>query len=931
MSKLGKLFPFMAWVLFYLAFLVGWLLHPAHLYYELDGRYAEWTILARAQWTRFWHFTAIDPLQGMVTLRMPENPWVHLGSLPLLSGADTLVRHIASYTIYWVEFALATYLLARVIGFSSLVAQVGTQLWLLLAFPPLNLVFGFLGWVMLIPFHVQTIAVGNCLLALFIILGERKPITNALIAIAQLGLTFFYYFAAPLRLISVAPGYLFLGVCVCLFKTSTRTLLWKLGTVLTGGVIALALHVPDYYGALFGHTPRLWEETGLSRVESWGTIDWFFCAMGLFCYSRPFWFSVFYASLLVGGLFAIMGDSGKVLSRPVRIVTIGGAAFYVLMLLIYGLPYIGIWPFGNRFPSPVYVYNPLFAIYCLIVAQLWMGIGERIIQLAKRPVTWAMIGIRGPCAGRDRLPSPTAPPNRPPLAAFREPQVPAVRNLLGAVIPACGIYLAWAYFGGGPALGSLISGLPIARSLRPPPSESALTHFLQEQISVSPGKRFRGGVASYLGSVYGPIRAAQAHGPIERGAPNYLQTMDYLRREHRNSYMYQDLWDFGIPTLEEYGHFISPASWRVFTDLLTEEPHNQVISTTLTYRPSVRIMRGLGVRYLISDVLLSDPDLRLVMRQDAVPRPLTLEELRTKLSSTGKKAPGPVHRPQLKSPPPSKEDRAAAGGQTVASIVSAASSGQLDLLRQLHRSGADIREFGDRALHAAGANGHVHVIRYLHESWSGANLPAKGQELIDAAPAEKKFAVLEYLVTRAGVPLASLREAHHTGYPLYLYELRRPNLANYSPTRVTVIADASRSVQRMRQDDFHIDEEVIVTEPLDGSYVPLSASAMYLEKNILRVMAESRGRSLLLLPVQFSRCWHATSLPDGRSAPVRMVRANLAQTLIEFSGEMRIRLAFHLGFGRATDCRRRDIKELREMRILAGSAPWPRTEGKGAY
>ncbi len=798
MSNPGKLFLFMTWVLFYLAFLVGWLLHPAHMYYELDGRYAEWTILSRAQWTSFWDFTAIDPMQGMVTLRMPENPWVHLGSLPLLSGADTLVRHIASYTIYWVEFALSTYLLARLVGFSSLVAQIGTQLWLLLAFPPFNIVFGFIGWVMFIPLHVQTIAVGNCLLALFIILGNRKKSMNVLLGLSLVALTIFYFFAAPLRLISVAPGYAFLGACAYLFRPSLRELAWKLGTIAVGTVAGLALHIPDYYRALFGHTPRLWE----GMVVFWGGArgrfdlwDSFFCQTGLFCSSRLIPHSLFYGSVLVAGILVLTRRWATRCSRPVRVITIGGAAFYLSMVLIYSLPYIVVWPLGDKFPlqSPVYVYNPLFPIFCLIVTQWWIGIGDWIIRLATVAASWIIAAIRRAVAKPEKSRPSVASREWPSPAPSGEIQLCRLGILLVLVVPTSAVYLASAHFGGGPALSSLVSGLPIARSLRPAPSETPLIHFLKEQIGVSPGKQFKGVVAGYLGSVYGPIGATQVRGLSETFAPAYLQTMDYLRRHHGNSYMYQDLWGFGIPTLEEYGHFIGPANWRVFTDLLTEEPHSQVISTTLTYRTSVRIMRALGVRYLISDVPLKHPDLQLIMRQEAVSR---------------------------------------------------------------------------------------------------------------------------------SSPLA---------VPIYLYELRRPNLATSSPTRLSVIPDATKTVQRMREDDFHMEEQVIVTEPLDGSYVPLSSSAMYIDNNSLRIEAESQGRSLLLLPVQFSRCWQATSLPDGRSAAVPIMRANLAQTLIEFSGEMRIRLAFHLDFGRAADCRRRDIKELREMRILAGSAPWPRTRGKGTY
>jgi hypothetical protein len=608
-----------------------------------------------------------------------------------------------------------------------------------------------------------------------------------LTAIALLGLTFFNYFAAPLRLISVAPAYLFLGICACFFNPSGRTLAWKLGTILSGGIIALALRVPDYYGALFGHTPRLWEEATLTRGASWGRfdlMDWFFCQMGLFCYSRPLWYALFYGSLLMGGLLAVVARRGNTLSRPVGIVTIGGAVFYVLMLLIYSLPYIAIWPFGNKFPAPVYVYTPVFPIFCLVVAGVWLRLSDIALHAGHSGYARLRVSLVSAVGATVRA----------------EPRSKRLQVLLAslkcyailALLPAAATSLLWDRLGGRPAVRSLAAGQPVVHSIRPAASRTPLVHYLQDRIGISPGSVFRGVTASYLGTVYGPLgRHEDAF--TSRYAPTYLETMDYLWREHGNTYMYQDLWEFGIPTLEEYGHFISPGNWRLFIGLLTEEPHYQVISTSRTLRPSVRIMRGLGVRYLISDVTLEDPDLRLVMRQDAIPR---------------------------------------------------------------------------------------------------------------------------------GV---------QRGFPLYLYELRHPNLASYSPTRVTVISDATGVVNRMRLDDFKMDEEVIVGQPLAGPYVPLKSSALYFDKNRLRVVAESQGTSLLLLPVQFSRCWEAWSLPDGRRANVRMLRANLAQTVLEFEGQRELRLTLGLRFGKRTDCRREDIQDLRAMRILDGHSPWPLPKGKEVY
>ena len=116
-----------------------------------------------------------------------------------------------------------------------------------------------------------------------------------------------------------------------------------------------------------------------------------------------------------------------------------------------------------------------------------------------------------------------------------------------------------------------------------------------------------------------------------------------------------------------------------------------------------------------------------------------------------------------------------------------------------------------------------------------------------------------------------------------------------------------------------------MTSPLEGAgvvaddLVPVLTSRIRLDGVAMHVNATSTGRSLLLLPLEFSRCLGAS----GAAEPTAMIRANLAMTAVIFDGTLDARIALHYGPFTNTFCRLRDLSDLRALGVqeLPGTAP----------
>ena len=142
-----------------------------------------------------------------------------------------------------------------------------------------------------------------------------------------------------------------------------------------------------------------------------------------------------------------------------------------------------------------------------------------------------------------------------------------------------------------------------------------------------------------------------------------------------------------------------------------------------------------------------------------------------------------------------------------------------------------------------------------------------------------------------------------------LIELPRPNLGNYSPTRVVLAqspADMTVAITKI--------EDLTQTVVLDADPGELSVAtdmALYHRSKGYHVSAHGGERSMIVLPVQFSHC---LSAPAG----IRLVKADLLLTGVIFSGSIDADIDFDYGMF-SPGCRFDDMKDARHLEI-AGRA-----------
>jgi hypothetical protein len=152
-----------------------------------------------------------------------------------------------------------------------------------------------------------------------------------------------------------------------------------------------------------------------------------------------------------------------------------------------------------------------------------------------------------------------------------------------------------------------------------------------------------------------------------------------------------------------------------------------------------------------------------------------------------------------------------------------------------------------------------------------------------------------------------------------VYEYGDSNVGNYSPTNVVVARDAPSILQHLWRTPFDPRQSIILPERIEESLVQATGGKMFFERSAIRIQAESQGHSLLLLPLQYSRC-----LVVSEAAKAKLLPANLVQTAVFFQGSIDVRIYFEYGLFRP-GCRKRDIADLAELGIVDdknAAPPW---------
>ena len=118
---------------------------------------------------------------------------------------------------------------------------------------------------------------------------------------------------------------------------------------------------------------------------------------------------------------------------------------------------------------------------------------------------------------------------------------------------------------------------------------------------------------------------------------------------------------------------------------------------------------------------------------------------------------------------------------------------------------------------------------------------------------------------------------------LYILELPRPNIGNFTPT--TVIPSENLEVIKgiIGSESFNPEQQVILCSAHTGNLVPALDGKIAFKKNKILVNGESQGESILVLPIVFSNVLKIKNMEPGRC---KIVRANLLQAGVIFSGKL---------------------------------------------
>jgi len=161
------------------------------------------------------------------------------------------------------------------------------------------------------------------------------------------------------------------------------------------------------------------------------------------------------------------------------------------------------------------------------------------------------------------------------------------------------------------------------------------------------------------------------------------------------------------------------------------------------------------------------------------------------------------------------------------------------------------------------------------------------------------------------------------------------NLGDFTPTEVVTVENFDKFEAAVAE--MPIDwRRTVFLDPANAEKVGKGLVAArrvtppIVEINGLRLEAETDGRSLLLLPRQFSNCY--VWQPDaGSSDKVAIVRANMLQTALLFEGSIKGKLDYVYRWGGDPRCRAQDPVQARKL----GIRPHHITNGRfgpfGAY
>ena len=576
------------------------------MYGNIDGRWGSWSARNILEWSTFLNFGPYSPLTGMGSPLLPNLPWLNPGALALAIPAGLEYRHLFSYIVYLIELTVTLYILFRELEIEPEYVLIAILLYLCFFFPPFDAVTGAWGLYTLGPFYCHQFAAMNLATVALLRFGLATFRLNLVWGLIFIICLFIAFSSAPISNLFYVPVYGMLWAVVSLSsRTERRALLSRLGLLLFTVAIFSIIGFPNYMLVSAAVSARdnaipafLHPGMALLTLEYWANLISRFAPCAdhtnvLICTSKT-WVAWVQIAALIGGVVMIVFDKGR--RRALAITVVGMIAllhFYYLLWLDSVLGRFGILGYH-------YIYWTLFPlIFAVVVAAV-----ATIVRLGTV--------------------------SRPSVARW----VPAVAST-GISIVFLIIFVEAISVRQPRMAGTGVFGLPpIAHAqVRKGP----IHQYLEEHIALAPGKAFEGYAGLYLAPEDGFVRKQYLSGP---DAMNYLgAAAGVVRRRHLTStnmshlmYLYArqvlstqfgnmfqltDLWNSSIPTIEDYGQWLTKQMFVLNSDVLAspDDIVDPLGLATHVYKFAPEVLAMLGVRYIVSDGALHNPSATEIMTE----------------------------------------------------------------------------------------------------------------------------------------------------------------------------------------------------------------------------------------------------------------------------------------------------------------------------
>jgi hypothetical protein len=556
----------------------------AGMYGNVDGRWASWGARGILEWGRVLDFSPFSPLVGTGSLFTPNLPWLNPGALALATPASLPLRHLVSMLVYLAELSASLYLLYRHLEFSREQSLLATLLYLGIFFIPFWGVTLALPWYTLAPMNAHLVAMMNVATIALIRVGCEGLLSKLCSALVFLAALFVAFASAPVTSVTYVPTYSVLWIAFLVpGRAQPRVVLWR-GSAIAFAVVVLALiGVPSYLAAT-------------AMMSARGDMSPPILHPGWQLLSPEYWAMLISIFPVCQNHYQLMCPSAFIGWFEIAVV----AGAIALVFAASGIK--------RRYAVAVVVLLASIHFYALLSLQQVLG---RLHTVSTPYLMWAFFPLAAPAAiAAGASVARWLVGQRAASSAW----LPAAAGLTVALVAS----LVWARWiePGLPRLPRRgpLGFTPIAHVQA---SRGPIVDYLQRHIGLKPGNEFRGYATTFLGAPDGLVRAVTGT-PNERMTYEaYVAARDILFQRFGNSLQMTDLWNNDIPTLEEYGQWVSKQMHYFNRDLLAEKQDrvDPLQSSILLYRFRSLLLRALGVRFVIADGTLDDPSIERIMTE----------------------------------------------------------------------------------------------------------------------------------------------------------------------------------------------------------------------------------------------------------------------------------------------------------------------------